>query len=123
MIIFHHAVPSDLWNNKNKQMKNNNNFYKTERFGFITGLTIPVFVILGFYFYRGATSFSTFFESLVGMGIISQLVSLCVVPNLLLFFIFMWKNNLRPARGVIGSTFVYALIVLSLKLFLTGNSF
>jgi RsiW-degrading membrane proteinase PrsW (M82 family) len=99
-------------------MQKKNNFYSTERFGLIMGLIIPVFVILGFYFYRNAQSISSFIDNIVGMGIISQLVSLCVVPNLLLFFIFMWKNNLRPARGVIGATFIYALIVLSLKMFL-----
>ena len=103
-------------------MRKKSNLYNTERFGFIAGLIIPIFVILGFYFYRNSESISTFIDSLMSVGIISKLVSLCVVPNLLLFFLFMWKNNLRPARGVIGATFIYALIVLSLKLFLEGST-
>lgn len=103
-------------------MQQKNNIYKTERFGFIAGIIIPIFVILGFYFYRNYENLSSFINSLMSMGIISKLVSLCVVPNLLLFFLFMWKNNLRPARGVIGATFIYALLVLAMKLFIESGT-
>ncbi|MEN8121517.1 MAG: hypothetical protein ABFS35_14285 [Bacteroidota bacterium] len=92
--------------------------YNTEKIGIITGLVVPFFVIIGFYIYRGSESMGAFFEKIVSVGIFSELVSLCVVPNLLLFFIFMWTNRLKSARGVIGATFIYAFIVLGLKLFL-----
>lgn len=90
--------------------------YNTERTGLITGLVVPLFVIIGFYKYRGSESIDAFFEKIVSVGIFSELVSLCVVPNLLLFFIFMWTNRLKSARGVLGATFIYALIVVGLKL-------
>lgn len=91
--------------------------YNTEQLGIITGLVVPFIVIIGFYMYRGSESIDAFFEKIVSVGIFSELVSLCVVPNLLLFFIFMWTNRLRSARGVIGATFIYALIVIVLKSF------
>ncbi|OQY03984.1 MAG: hypothetical protein B6I20_03865 [Bacteroidetes bacterium 4572_117] len=89
--------------------------YNSERLGLIAGTGLPMFVILGFYFYRKAESLAVFFDSISGANIISELVSLCVVPNLLLFFVFMWMNLLKSARGVIGATFIYAMIVLGLK--------
>jgi len=99
-------------------MQKVNNQYNNERTGLVAGLIVPFFVIIGFYFYRGSGSIGVFFEKIMSVGIFSELISLCVVPNLLLFFIFMWTNRLKSARGVIGATFIYALIVLGLKLFL-----
>ncbi len=92
--------------------------YNTERIGLIVGLLIPIIVIFGFYLYRNAENLNSFFEGIIHAGVFSELVSLCVVPNLLLFFIFMWTNRLKSARGVIGATFIYVLIVLALKAFL-----
>ena len=99
-------------------MRKTNKQYNTEQLGIITGLIVPLIVIIGFYEYRGAESIGVFFEKIVRVGIFSELVSLCVVPNLLLFFIFMWSNRLKSARGVIGATFIYAFVVIGLKLFL-----
>ena len=99
-------------------MQKANLHYNTEKTGIITGLLVPLIVIIGFYKYRGAESIGAFFEKIVSVGIFSELLSLCVVPNLLLFFIFMWTNRLKSARGVIGATFIYALIVIGFKLFL-----
>ena len=99
-------------------MQKANLHYNTEKLGIFAGLVVPLIVIIGFYKYRGSESIDAFFEKIVSVGIFSELVSLCVVPNLLLFFIFIWTNRLKSARGVIGATFIYALIVIGLKLFL-----
>jgi len=45
-----------------------------------------------------------------------KLISLFTAPNLGLFFLFIWKNYNLAARGVLGSTFLYALLVLIVKL-------
>ena len=93
-------------------------YYNTERIGLIAGLLIPIVVIIGFYNYRGIESITAFIDNIIYVGIFSELVSLCVVPNLLLFFIFIWTNRLKSARGVIIATFIYALVVIGLKFFL-----
>ncbi len=92
--------------------------YNTQQIGLIAGLVVPLFVIIGFYNYRNVDSVSAFIDNIVYAGIFSELVSLCVVPNLLLFFIFMWTNRLKSARGVISATFIYAFVVIGLKFFL-----
>ena len=89
--------------------------YDSQQIGITSGLLIPVFVIFGFYLYRNSGSLSAFFNQIIGVGIFSELVSLCVVPNLLLFFAFMWTNRLNSARGVIAATFIYVIVVLILK--------
>ena len=46
---------------------------------------------------------------------LSALVSLCAIPNLGLFFLFMWKNNYRSGRGVIFATIILVVLVFALK--------
>jgi uncharacterized membrane protein SpoIIM required for sporulation len=47
--------------------------------------------------------------------IIPKLLSLSAIPDLLLFFIFIWTDNLKSARGVIGSAFLLGIVILILK--------
>ena len=99
-------------------MQKNNINFNTQRIGIISGLLIPVIIIVGFFIYKSPDNISAFFDEIIRVGIISELVSLCVIPNLLLFFIFMWTNRLQSGRGVIGATFIYVIVVLILKSFL-----
>jgi hypothetical protein len=89
----------------------------TRLYGFISGIITPVLVMIGFYLYQNPENFSLFWQQLASVNILSKMVSLCVVPNLLVFFIFMWRNKLNSAYGVIGATFIYAIIVLILTTF------
>jgi hypothetical protein len=82
--------------------------------GFTIGIIFPIIVLVLFYLYRNPQSFSLFYEQMLSINIISRLVSLCVIPNLLVFFIFIWTNRYKSAYGVIGATFIYALVVLIL---------
>ncbi|MCB8999582.1 MAG: hypothetical protein H6540_05885 [Bacteroidales bacterium] len=50
--------------------------------------------------------------------IIPKLISLSALPALLLFFIFMWTNKLKSARGVIGSAFILGIVIVFLKFIL-----
>jgi uncharacterized membrane protein len=88
--------------------------YDNRLLGFSLGIIVPVLTITMFYLYRNPENFQTFYQEIVSVNILSRLVSLCVLPNLLVFFIFIWTHKYKSAHGVIGSTFVYALIVLIL---------
>ena len=92
-----------------KQLK-----YDNRMLGFILGIIVPVVTILLFYIYQNPESFKKFYDTILSVNILSRLVSLCVVPNLLVFFIFIWTNRYKSAHGVIGATFIYAIIVLIL---------
>jgi uncharacterized membrane protein len=88
--------------------------YDNRLLGFFLGILVPVMAITMFYLYRDPENFQTFYQEVVSVNILSRLVSLCVLPNLLVFFVFIWTHKYKSAHGVIGATFVYALIVLIL---------
>ena len=90
--------------------------YNKVRVGLVLGFMAP---ILGFFIvylvaFRGM-EFVEFLEMLASRKKLSSVISLSVIPNLLLFFIFIWLNYLYSARGVLASTLVFALIVIVTK--------
>jgi hypothetical protein len=91
--------------------------YNTQLTGLIIGLLLPVLVMFVFYEAGNMSSPEMFFTQIMKVGVLTHLISLCVVPNLLVFFIFMWTNRLLSAKGIIGATFIYTFIVLILKFF------
>ncbi|OFY52390.1 MAG: hypothetical protein A2Y87_11120, partial [Bacteroidetes bacterium RBG_13_46_8] len=80
---------------------------------------VPLLTVLLFYLVRfNHLSLSGFFNVLVSRNILSSLLSLCVVPNLLVFFIFIWTNMLYLARGVLMATIIFGVIVIIAKYFI-----
>ncbi len=96
--------------------------YNSMKLGAISGLIVPVIAVLIFYYSRYASksgiTIPEFVEQLIALKIYTQLISLCVVPNLLLFFIFIWLKLLYSARGVILATFLYVFLIIVLKYFI-----
>ncbi len=95
------------------------NRYNNIRVGLVLGFLAPLlgFVIVYLVAFRGM-SFMEYLEQFSYRNKLSSVISLSVVPNLLLFFIFIWLNYLYSARGVLASTLLFALIVIITK-FLT----
>jgi hypothetical protein len=90
--------------------------YDDVRLGLAAGLVVPLITILVFYLVRfNHLSLVEFFSTLISRNILSSLLSLCVIPNLLVFFIFIWTNMLLLARGVLMATFVFAAVILIVK--------
>ena len=83
--------------------------------GLIPGLVLPLltFFIIGQLRYDG--SFREFLSHFQATGMLSKVVSLAALPNLLLFFIFIWTERNYAARGVIFATLLVALVMLILK--------
>ena len=83
--------------------------------GLVPALVLPVLTLLVFWLVksdRGLLEFLTRFQQ---MKMLSKVVSLAAIPNLLLFFIFIWTNRNFSARGVIFATFLLAFIMVILK--------
>jgi len=80
-------------------------------FPFIIGLVVFLFTSKGqplhFYLFRIATT-----------KIITQAITLCVFPNVIIFLIFNRFDMLRATRGVLAMTIVWAVAVFVVK-FLT----
>ena len=81
--------------------------------GTIAGIILPIIIFLIVISLRkGNAEFMQYIKILQGQSVLSKLMSLCLIPNLLLFFIFIWSNKLQEARGVILSMFILGTIIL-----------
>ncbi len=84
--------------------------------GFIGGLLLPVLTFVGIYLalYNGK-SFVDFVEITWLQRNMSRVLSLSMLPNLGLFFAFIWTNKLKSAQGVLGVTIVLAFAIIILR--------
>lgn len=83
--------------------------------GLIPALVLPVLTLLGFWIVKSDRSLMDFLVQFQEMGLLSKVVSLAAIPNLLLFFIFIWTKRNFSARGVIFATLILAFFMLILK--------
>ena len=90
--------------------------YNDIRLGVVLGLLAPVLGLLVIYLaaFRNMALLE-YLEFLADSRKLSSIISLSAIPNLLLFFIFIWLNYLYSARGVLASTILYALVVIVTK--------
>jgi hypothetical protein len=86
--------------------------------GTIIGILLPFLSVVTFYYssFTGVP-LEYFFEHSLQIKVLPKLISVCAIPNLGAFFLFMWRNHLYSARGVILATFLITFFVLALKAF------
>jgi hypothetical protein len=90
--------------------------YNKVQFGLAAGLVVPVLTILALYLVRfGDLGLHTFLQAMITQNVLSPVLSLCVIPNLLVFFIFIWTDMLYLARGVLMATVIFAVVVAAVK--------
>ena len=91
--------------------------YDKQIVGFIAGLILPFLVGLVIYFFSNdGMSIIKYLEHLNRSNIVTHSISLCVFPNILIFFIFNRLDMLNTVRGVLAVTIIWALIVFGVKL-------
>jgi len=83
--------------------------------GLVPALVLPVLTLLGFWIVKSNQGFVDFLVQFQQMKMLSKVVSLTAIPNLLLFFFFIWTNRNFSARGVIFATLLLAFVMLILK--------
>jgi len=91
-----------------------NNFY----IGLIAGLFL-ICIVFSIFVYVNWEKFDTwekFIRYLKTWNVLSSLLSLCAVPNLLVFFWSLNTERYRTTRGVIGITMLVAIAVFVLRL-------
>jgi len=84
-------------------------------YGLIPGLVLPPLTLVIFWLVKSDLSLWNFLERFQLLGMLSKVVSLATVPNLLLFFLFIWTQRNFSARGVIFATLLMAFVMLVLK--------
>jgi Flp pilus assembly protein protease CpaA len=88
--------------------------------GLIAGIAIPVIVYFIMYFAKVQDVRHTLFSNkLVAANIIPVLISHCVLPNLIIFFIFNGTDWMRAAKGVVAMTVVLTVLLFLMKLLFT----
>ncbi len=80
--------------------------------GILTGLLVPLISFQAYVsLYRKGETVVQVLDRFVFLNVLTHVMSLACIPNLLVFFLFLWTNNERSAHGVIGATIIYALTV------------
>ena len=94
-------------------MKNKINTLGT---GLILGILVPVISFFVFYLIKFRHyDFDDYVTGVMLHAILTKVLSLCILPNLALFFIFIWTNKLTAARGVLTATIFLSIVMLLLK--------
>lgn len=90
--------------------------YDRASVGLITGFLLPVITaFLVYIFTHGDQSLAGYIKRIADADIITHTLSLSVLPNLILFLIFNRLDMLRAARGVLGITLFWAVMVFGIK--------
>lgn len=79
-----------------------------------------VLTIIGFFIFFAInkaefSSFNDFINTLRLTQMFSSIVSLSALPNLLLFFIFIWTHRNRSAKGVLTAIMLITILVAILR--------
>lgn len=86
--------------------------------GTAIGLIVPFVVVFIFFKLKFPNhTIQYIIDYSLQMQALPKIISLCVIPNLGIFFLFMKVNYLFSARGIILATFIMTLFVLVLKMF------
>lgn len=99
----------------NSSMRNRNkfSFVNTFWFGFISGILLPLVVFLIYH----ALKFSgipviDFVKAMHNCKLLFRIMSLCVLSDLPLFYLYLQTKKTMTARGVVASCFLYTFIVI-----------
>jgi len=84
--------------------------------GIISGLVLPFIVGLIIYIFSDSQhNLSSYLNRIADSNIITNSITLCVFPNILIFLVFNRFDMLRASRGVLAMTIVWAVIVFGIK--------
>ena len=86
--------------------------------GVAAGLVMPALAFLVFFLLtHHGLSLPDYFSKVEGAGNISEIMSVSVFSNIIIFLLFNRLDMLRASRGVLGITIVWAFAVFAIKLF------
>ena len=85
--------------------------------GIVAAIVIPIVTLTITYFYTFTNyTVDEFFRFLITFRVMTKLFSLCVLPNLGLFFLFLWPEFNKAAKGVVTSTFLVAIVIVIIQI-------
>jgi hypothetical protein len=82
-------------------------------------LVLPVIIaVFIFLFAKGDPTPHEWFDRIKTAGVETNIISLCVFPNVIIFLVFNHFDMLKASRGVLGITIIWALVVFLVKIIL-----
>jgi hypothetical protein len=91
--------------------------FNTLATGILSGLILPVIIYFILYYSKVQDiRFTLFSNHLVIGNIIPVIISHCILPNLVLFFIFNGLNWMQASKGILGATVVLTVLIFAIKL-------
>jgi hypothetical protein len=86
--------------------------------GVISGLVLPMLAFLVFFlFTRHGVSFEQYFRQMEAADNVTEIMSVAVFTNIIIFLAFNRLDMLRASKGVLGITIAWAFVVFGIKLF------
>ncbi|MGB3948594.1 MAG: hypothetical protein WBM13_11465 [Bacteroidia bacterium] len=86
--------------------------------GVICGLLAPALTFVSYYLINFKNMPVHRFIAHLQFGkTYTSIVTLCLLANLGVFYLFIWREKYNAARGVLGATFIWAAFVMYLKFF------
>jgi hypothetical protein len=93
--------------------------YDTVFAGALSGIILPLITALVmFIFAKGNPSLGSWLERINNAGITTHVITLSAFSNIVIFLVFNYFDMLRAARGVLGATIVWAILVFGIKFLL-----
>ena len=84
--------------------------------GLVTGFVAPFLTFVGYYLYNfHHLSLLDFFTTLHKLYMESSLISLSLLSNLVVFYLFLQKEFYLGARGLIGATLLLGIVEVYFK--------
>ena len=84
--------------------------------GAILGIILPIFAFVAYATVTMDGDFMALYYELRVMQVHTHVMSLCVLLNIIPFFIFIRSDREKPAQGILMITILFALFVVLTKL-------
>jgi hypothetical protein len=92
--------------------------YNNALTGVISGIILPVLAFLVFFLItRHGISLEQFFRNMEAVDNVTEIMSVAVFTNIIIFLVFNHLDMLRASKGVLGITIIWAIAVFGIKLF------
>ncbi len=87
--------------------------------GLVLGIIIPIITIIIFSLFKSdVKNIVEFIQFTLSISALSNILSLCALPNLAIFYLFLNKELYYSARGVIFATLIWAILVVITRYFI-----
>ena len=87
--------------------------------GLIVGILAPIVAFLMFYessFTK--VSFDYFIHYSIRVGALINILTVCLIPNFLIFALFIWRSHYKSAKGIVIASASLTVLLVAAKFFI-----